>query len=109
MRNLEILLHASTSLIDLASQDGVEVANFTIDEFAHRLYLLTTDNMLSCFGYSALLPANTCKLKYQVPLSADNSAVSVSIKYVQELNCLILAYSNGVVLSYSNPNEDDGK
>lgn len=109
MRNLEILLQASTNLIDLSSQEGVELSCFTVDEFAHRIYLLTSDNTLYCFGYSQLLPANTCKLKYQVPLTVDGPCKAVNLKYVQELSSLIVTFTNGTILSYSNPNEDEGK
>ena len=109
MRNLEILLHASTSLVDLDSDQGVGVACFAVDEYSHRLYVLSTNNTLYCFGYSQLLPANTCKLKYQSQISADQSATAISISYIQELNVLVIAYSNGSIFTLSNQNESDGK
>lgn len=109
MRNLEILLHASTSLIDSDSETGVEVACFAVDEYNHRLFVLSTNNTLYCFGYSQLLPANTCKLKYQSQIGVDQSTTAVSIAYIQELNALVIAYSNGSIFTLSNQNESEGK
>jgi len=86
-----------------------EVAYFNIDEFSHRLYLLTNQNTLFCFGYSQLLPANTCKLKYKAKINANMSATVVTMDYIQELTSLVIAYSNGDVFTYSNQSESEGK
>jgi hypothetical protein len=71
MRNIEILLHASSNILDLDSQENIFLCCYSVDEFAHRLYTLTTDSILTCFSYSPLLPASTLKMKYQEPLIVD--------------------------------------
>lgn len=109
MRNLEILLHASTSLSQLDSDNGEEVAIFTVDEFSHRLYFLTTQQVLYCFGYSQLCPANTCKLKYQGLINVDSKARAVSMNYIQELTALVITFSNGSIFTYCNQGETEGK
>jgi hypothetical protein len=109
MRNLEILLHASTELVKLDKERNEQMNCFCLDEFSHRLYILTTENVLYCFGYSQILPANTVKLKYSVDFNVEQKASAISIDYIQELNALVLAYSNGSIFTMSNQNEEQGK
>ena len=57
------------------------------------------------FKYSALLPATTCKLIHDQPLSYTHKCVSMH--YVQELAALVIAFSDGTVVTYKR--QDDGK
>lgn len=109
MRNLEILLHASTNLVQLNGDSEEEVACFAVDEFSHRLYVISTQNVLYAFGYAQLLPANTCKLKYQYKLAVKEGAKPVALSYIQELSALVIAYSSGNIFTYSNQTENEGK
>ena len=65
MRNLEILLNGSVTLIDFDREAEETVQMFTVDELAHKLYLISSKNILYAFSYSQLLPANSSKLLYQ--------------------------------------------
>ena len=108
MRNLEILLNASSRLLEL-DQDVCEIVKwFTVDEMSHKLYLITSKNLLYAFSYSQLLPANSCKKLYQWEINSENNATPICMAYIQELNGLWIAYSSGSIIKHSNPGENEG-
>lgn len=109
MRNLEILLNGSVTLIDFDREAGETVQMFTVDELAHKLYLISSKNTLYAFSYSQLLPANSSKLLYQWEIFAGENATAVSIAYIQEISGLCIAFSNGTIIKHSNMSEAEGK
>lgn len=105
MRNLQVLLTASARLI----QEQETVQMFTVDEMGSRLYVVTTTGTLYTFKYSQLLPANSWKMVAWWPLQQAQGTEAVSMNYIQEIAGLCIAFSNGVVIRYSNESESEGK